>query len=205
VAKLQKLPPEIGHQILNKLPLFKVLNLLAHKTPYVMKCAIGHCHLGRLFQSSADIASVIDSFLLLRDMRVFLRGKMRDNILAFNYSMIRPRLQFNISDLHFGLVDVIGSHLRLEPLDIEILRPYACGDYPASLDSSFANLLNQWLWVKPAKEKINIVKAGQWNKVADLLMTSPGNYMLKKPLDISQAGPTPKVAHVINTFRWNAK
>lgn len=79
VIKLQWLLPEIVHQILDQLPLFKALNLLGHKASCIKKFVISHCHLGNLFQSLADVASVLDHFLLLRDVRVWFHSSLRDN------------------------------------------------------------------------------------------------------------------------------
>ncbi|KAH8770322.1 hypothetical protein BGZ57DRAFT_441715 [Hyaloscypha finlandica] len=205
VIKLQRLPLEIVHQILDCLPLFKVLNLLAHKTPYAEKCVLTHRYLGLVFKSPPDIASVIDYFLLFRDIRIFHRQTLKDNyLIALNYSMSGYEGPSNydiIEPLIDEMISDIRGHLRLELPDIDLIR--SSTDFPAPLDSSFNNLLNRWFWITDAKEKMNITKANQWNKAADLLEAYPA--MLKKPLDPSQDGPRPNTAHIANRFRGNAK
>ena len=226
VTNLPRLPPEIVHQVIDNLPLFKVLHLLSHKTPYAERCVRTHRHLGKLFQSPSDVASVIDYFILLRDIRQFTHRWLKEpvntfngqnlvyahahynNIMSWNYSIAGSSAQFPIDVLRDFLIASIRDHLRLDTLDLDLLRPYASTDYPGSpimLNSSCEDLLIRWLWIKEAKKRLNAVKAGQLDRVTDLIMAYPGKVMLKKPLDPSQEGPRPNVLHIANTFRSNAK
>jgi hypothetical protein len=83
VNKLPRLPPEIVHQVLDNLTLFKVLHLLAQKSPYIKQCVLTHKHLGKLFQSALDITSVIDYFILLFDMRQFTNRWLKGRLALF--------------------------------------------------------------------------------------------------------------------------
>jgi len=205
VTKLQRLPPEIVHQILDCLSLYKLLNLLAHRTPYAAKCVLTHPQLKEVFRSMWDISRVLDCFVLFRDIRLFCRQSVKEVYpLSLNYSMLqygnnsRDDLVDTVID---KMTDDVRDHLRLELHDIDLLR--SSTDYPAPLDVTFESLLNRWLWIKRAKKRMNEAKADQWNKAADLLTSYP--ILLKKTHDPSQAGPRKNIAHITGRFRGNAK
>ncbi|KAE9381199.1 hypothetical protein N431DRAFT_424790 [Stipitochalara longipes BDJ] len=205
VMKLQRLPPEIVHQILDCLPLYKVLNLLAHRTPYAAKCVLTHPRLKEAFRSLWDINRILDCFILFRDIRIFCRQSLKDIfVLSLNYSMIGYDNVSNSNLMNVlidKMIDDIRDHLRLELHDIDLLR--SSTDYPPPLDVTFENLLNRWLWIKRAKERMNAAKADQWTKAADLLTAFPT--LLKKTRDPSQGEPRINIAHITNRFRGNAK
>jgi hypothetical protein len=205
VTKLQRLPPEIVHQILDCLPLYKVLNLLAHRTPYVANCVLTHPQLKEVFQSLWGITQVLDCFVLFRDIRNFCRQPLNHiPVLTLHYSR-EARMSVPYSDLRDKLIDDmiddIRDHLRLELHDIDLLR--SSTGYPPPLDITFENHVNRWLWIKRAKERMNASKAAQWNKAADLLTSYPT--LLKKTHDPSQGEPRRNTAHITNRFRGNAK
>jgi len=205
VTKLQRLPPEIVHQILDRLPLYKVLNLLAHRTSYIAKCVLTHSQLKEIFRSLSEISRILDYFVLFRDIRIFCRQPVQElSVLALNYSIPQysniPRSDL-LDTVIDKMTDDIRDHLRLDLHDIDLLR--SSTDYPSPLDSAFQSLLNRWLWIKRAKKRMNAAKADQWNKAAELLTTYPT--LLKKTLDPSQVGPRKNIAHITSRFRSNAK
>jgi hypothetical protein len=230
VTNLKRLPLEIVHRILDDLPLVKVLQLLSHKTYHVERCILTHLHLRKLFGSLSDIATVIDYFILFRDIRRYIYQPLTENLhnanippslrgllamfqgniggvemMSLNYSVLRSEVQFSISHLKYFLIASIREHLQLKPVELDLLRRYASTNFPVTLGSSCENFFMGWLWIKEAKRQMNVVKAGQLAKVADLVMSYPGKVILKKPFDPRQASPRLNIFHIANRFRSDSR
>lgn len=71
LQRIEELPPEVVDVILDNATLLRVLRLLSHGVPYFEKCVFAHHRLGPLFRSPAELAYVMDLFLIMDDIHRF--------------------------------------------------------------------------------------------------------------------------------------
>jgi hypothetical protein len=76
---MAKLPRELVHQILNDLPIVKILQILASKIPHLEDCVFSHIHYQRLFKAD-NVSRVVDCFGLYREIRWFRKLAIADGI-----------------------------------------------------------------------------------------------------------------------------
>jgi hypothetical protein len=107
--------------------------------------------------------------------------------------------------LYNNLCSSVLRESHLPPLDEAILSAYSSRPCPKLDRDNLEALKARWDWIKETKLALNIAKAEQLNKVADIIATYPGKIRLKKPLDPSQDGPRPNTQHIVNNFRGAAR
>jgi hypothetical protein len=168
-----------------------ILQILSCKNKFLDSCVLAHpfygpfFHYGDQFFTSSEVPSIIDYFIIFRDMLRFgvVKPIMYWWVLTANFpDQHHPRwLWKTLDDLRNYFIEEITRQLDLNECDIELLRPFATTDFPVRLGHSQPELIREWQWIKEAKVKMNETKAWQSNKLADLIEEYPG--MLKRRLD----------------------
>lgn len=96
---------------------------------------------------------------------------------------------------------LILNNLNLSLADEQLLLSYSSEPFPDLWRDNIEALKTRWNWIKRSKLALNLAKALQIDKVANIVAAYPGRVRLKKPLDPSQDGPRPNTEHIINNFR----
>lgn len=205
---LKRLPTEIVHQIIEELPLRKILQILVHKDEFLDQCIISHLKLGKLFSDHAEIGKVLPLFIIYTEINRFLRNKaipgvelplQLDHLLAHasNTAVFRNEA----INLRTYLTAAINRLLPVGEREMNMLEPHA--DAPIYCYSP--ELVVRWDWVKTAKRNLNRAKSHQLLLVADLMQKFPEKVMLKRPLDPSQGSPRQNLKHIEDRLRNDAK
>jgi len=215
VRHLKTLPREIVHQILNDLPIIKVLQILTYRIQPLEDSIVSHLHYRRIFNSARDVAFLTGYFVLYRETRWFTHQAMSDTgcVLSRNPALspanrwTRP-ITVVLDDIREYLVDSINEVLNVNPFDIALLENFSSEPIPviSQLRNSGVDAFwPRWVWIKKAKLKMNAEKARQVTISADLIAEYPGRLKLKKPLDPSQDGPRKNFQHIESCLRMRAK
>jgi hypothetical protein len=110
-----------------------------------------------------------------------------------------------LENIQKELKSTVLDDLLLSVLDERLLSAHSPTPCPDLRVNDIEALKARWDWIKRAKLALNVAKAAQILKVADLLASCPGKLLLKKPLDPSQDGPRPNTEHIVNNFRSAAR
>lgn len=199
---LKRLPTELVHQVIEELPLFRVLQILAHKETHLNNCVLSHKLWRKLFTNAEDITSVIDVFILFVEICRFTASPMAwpDSILALGSSSPRLGRDIRASHVETHLNEAIKSALPQNKKEMYMLKTHATTPYPGHR----SQVAIRWKWVKEAKRSLNKAKSRQLITAADLMAQFPEKLMLKKPLDPSQGAPRTNLKHIENALRFRA-
>ena len=137
VRHLKTLPREIVHQILNDLPIIKVLQILTCRIQHLEDSIVSHLHYRRIFNSTRDVALLTGYFVLYRETRWFMHQAMSDAgcILSRNPALSPPSTwtrpaTVGLDDIRGYLVHSISDFLNLGPFDIALLEKFSSEPIP---------------------------------------------------------------------------
>lgn len=200
---LVRLPNELVYNVLEELPLVKILQILAHKNQRLNHCVLTHQKWRRLFNSQLDIDQVIDNFILYNEICRFTCSKIAAGVWYFNRGCNAREFgtTVKVRDLHQDVVTAIKGLLPSSKQELALLEAHSDAPYPAE-SSDIAGL---WAWVKQAKRRQNKAKNKQLTLVADILAKYPEMLMIKKTLDPAQGSPRKNLKHIETIFRRRAK
>jgi len=209
IPGLTKLPRELVHKVLDDLPVIKILQIISHKIQYLDQCITTHIRYRRMFDSQASINSVVDYFILYREIKRATQAPLTllPGLETYGSSIVGQRsYEWR---LRTYLVSRIDLDLTLSPVEQNLLNPWGSGQCPSKPGERDPDQLEQfwkrWNWIKDSKLNLNVEKASHFTKAADLITAYPGNFMLKTPLDPNQGAPRRNVDHIANRFRLTAR
>ena len=76
IRHLAKLPRELVHQVLNDLPIIKILQILASKEKTLVDSVFTHIHYQVLF-INGDVGDIVERYNLYREITLFKREGFR--------------------------------------------------------------------------------------------------------------------------------
>jgi hypothetical protein len=161
-----------------------ILEILFCKNKFLDSCVLAHpfygpfFHYGDQFFNSSEVPSIIDYFIIFRDMLRFWRCKTYRVLVGTDSQFPRPTPSALALEDSGCLARLLYQgdrrQLDLNERDIEFLRPLATADVPVRLGHSQPELMREWKWIKEAKIKMNETKVWQCKKLADLIEEYPG-------------------------------
>ncbi|CAD6442047.1 bab47929-61ff-4ac5-be38-8341d381e113 [Sclerotinia trifoliorum] len=208
VRNLQKLPIELVHEIMNDLPVIKILSILSWESPYLDQCVITHIRYKQVFTSHNEISRVVKYYTLYREICWFHRWPSAEasSVLALSYYMLIKNM------LPLGLIFTsmsrkIRAGLYINPHDLDLLLKHGGSIRPLIEDTGMQsqgqplNLKECWIywnWIKESKLRLNKLKSQELRLAARLVEQYPR--ILKKPHDPSQGAARPNTTHLMVTF-----
>ncbi|KAJ8066214.1 hypothetical protein OCU04_005299 [Sclerotinia nivalis] len=208
VRNLQKLPLEIVHEIMNDLPVIKILSILSWGLPYLDQCVITHITYGRVFRSQNDISHAIKHYTLYREICWFHRWSSADasSVFAMSCQMLIKNL-LPLDLIISNMSRKIRAGLYINAHDLDLLLEHRGSIRPRIEDTGIQsqgqplNLKKCWIywnWIKETKLRLNKLKSQELRFAARLIEQYPR--ILKKPLDPSQGAPRPNTTHYVVMF-----
>jgi len=209
IRSLISFPPDLIHQILNDLPIFKILGLAAYDVRYINDCILSHIRLREFFPSQAHLSSVCSFFKLFTDI---FHGRVPASLSTY----LSQALQATIATSH--RMDLTPEYLTRQ-LRLSISHTLRqVGGHRISLLASFSptpispltnwenptlsSLQLYWTTLKHAQHVLNEIKSSQLRRLADLMTAHP--HMLKMTMDPSQERRR-NVAHLVGYLNQSAK
>ncbi|KAF7863822.1 hypothetical protein EAF04_006787 [Stromatinia cepivora] len=208
VRNLQKLPREIVHEIMNDLPVIKILSVLSWRLPYLDQCVITHINYGRVFRSQNDVSHAIKHYTLYREICWFRRWPPADASSVFAMScqmLIKNWLPLDL--MISNMSRKIRAGLYINAHDLDLLLKHRGSIRPRTEDTGIQsrgqplNLKKCWIywnWIKETKLRLNKLKSQELRFSAGLVEKYPR--ILKRPLDPSQGAPRPNTTHNVVMF-----
>jgi hypothetical protein len=210
VGFLTKLPRETIHQVLDDLPIVKVIRLLCYQIDYLNECILTHLRYQEIFSSSQDISLVVEYFTLFRETKVFSNEPLAppESILA---QIPGAHSSITLGDIipifQTGIIS-IRNRLDGSGLDLDLLAKYGRSPRPVLVDPFedarqwLQHGWHYWQWFKDAKLKLNAWKADQLKLAADLVERYP--YVVKQTADPRQYVEVCNISHISNRLRTSA-
>ncbi|QSZ37674.1 hypothetical protein DSL72_008773 [Monilinia vaccinii-corymbosi] len=214
VRNLQKLPREIVHQVLNDLPVIKVLSILSWKIVFLDQCVMSHIYYGRIFSSQDGISMALKHYTLYREICWFHRWPPADTGAASNFASSGQSLSMEWGPLDLIIATMrrtIRAGLDIEFYDLDLLGKHARNPRPSTTNMRAEgaeqplNLHSCWIywnWIKESKRELNEIKSKQLRSSARLVEKYPR--VLKRPLDPSQGAPRPNTTHLVANLEAHA-
>lgn len=210
--RLNILPPELVHQILDDLPLTKILQLisLSDDVPYVHTCVLSHVHLSKIF-TSPDTLSTLKLYFKLYAELCLRQGSGLLSILALQHDAIYF-LKFNPSNPADTILTLLKAEisimLNVYAPYIPILSRFAAEPIPNHTSwgvklADPAALWQFWINLDGAETSLNALKVNQLRRIAQLLQEYPD--MLRNAGDNSQEQRTRSVQHRIERYERLAR
>jgi hypothetical protein len=212
IARLTILPIELVHKVFDDLPLVGILAILSAKVPKLNEYVMSHLQYGKVFQSQTDIDSVVDYFILYREIRKWQYKSLNPG--QIDLGSCPPRQgrarRFTVAKIYAHLLDTIDDACRLTSAQEKVVQPWASNPPPCppkfatfaqDRQTKIAMYQARWDWIRDARDKYKAEKARHWLKAAELITKHPGKLITKKPLDPDQGPPRPNVAHIAKYFR----
>ncbi|APA09602.1 hypothetical protein sscle_05g043720 [Sclerotinia sclerotiorum 1980 UF-70] len=212
VRNLQKLPLELVHEIMNDLPVIKILSILSWRLPYLDQCVITHIRWKRIFRSHNDISHAAKCYTLYREIYWFYRCPLvkGSSVLALSsYMLIKNMIPFDL--ILRSMSHKIRAGLCIYPHDLDLLLEHGESICPRIEDTGLQSQehplnLNEcwiyWNWIKESKLRLNKLKSQELRLAARLIEQYPR--ILKKPHDPSQSAPRPNTTHLMVRFERQA-
>ncbi|KDR82576.1 hypothetical protein GALMADRAFT_134169 [Galerina marginata CBS 339.88] len=174
--QLTKVPPELVHEIINDLPIVKILELISnHKIPYIEQCVCTQIYLKEIF-SPSFLAEVKSYFVLYLRIRR-LDSRFPHPILprlehdAYTFLKISPPVNI-VAILKAAIIKHLEKYEHLFPL----LRVYAPESIPEKafwVTDSASDLQQIFENIDAAEMKLNSLKADQLRRMACLIQKYP--------------------------------
>ena len=187
VKSLQSLPRELVHQVLDDVPVLKILLLAASETAttsnYIDECILGHPDLRQLFRSKENFSAIRDLFIVLYSLRASLSLAQAPStsplalnfgILVTNGERMAPGLRWYLRRELYEILYSVHDE-RLHALHEVLNIPPDAKPVPFGLGDTqdCQSLLNRWQWHLAAQERMNGLRAAQLHKMADMYNAFP--------------------------------
>jgi hypothetical protein len=200
---LRLLPTELVHNVLDELPIVKVLQVLAHKHQDLTNCVLSHQKWRRLFNSQDNVDYVIDEFILYNEVCRFTGSKVSAGSWYFTRGCHAREFGTTVKvyDLREDIIRAVRCLLPSTTREVALLQAHSDKPYPGQQ----SDVTELWSWIKHAKCQQNKSKSKQLSLVADILANYPEMLMVKKPLDPDQGRPRKNLKHIETRFRLQAK
>ncbi|GLB36456.1 hypothetical protein LshimejAT787_0307440 [Lyophyllum shimeji] len=212
--KLETVPPELVHKVLDDLPLIKTLEVIcAHNVPYVDTCVLSHIHLAKVFPSPASLIILKQYFalyielcrrrespsasgnpdipLLAKDLVVFMKQQYTK---TSRYDTILAAVKAEVLSLLEKYEPYLPALAKFAP------RPVV-GGIPDLSDP--AALWDFWTNLEAAETSLNRTKSSQLQRIARLRRDYPGT--LRNRRDTSQESRYHSEQHCIRQLEVIAK
>ncbi|KAG6910567.1 hypothetical protein DXG01_009517 [Tephrocybe rancida] len=212
--KLDILPPEVLHKVLDDLPLLKILEVISvHNVPYVDSCVLSHPNYGRIFRTPQSL------FILKQYFTLYVELCQRQQGPRSSGNPEIARLARNATQLVKelgkapGYSDKILAEVKVEVFALlETYKPYmqALAQYsPQSIAGGMPDLSDPvalrhfWTHLDAAETSLNEAKSAQLLRIARLYAEYPG--MLRHRLDDSQESRRLSDHHRIDALKISAQ
>ena len=193
--QLTKMPPELVHEIINDLPITKLLELVStNNVPYIDQCITTHIHLGKIF-SAKDLADVKDYFMLYLRIITLDRPPKIPEIMrldAITFLELIPPVNI-VAFLKANIINNLETYQQFFPL----LDRYSPQPIPRRVywpTDNAAGLREIFEIIDAAEANLNDLKAKQLERMARLMEKYPGT--LRQRGDLSQE-PRKSEQHMI--------
>jgi hypothetical protein len=204
IRYLISFPPEIIHQILNDLPISKVLGLAVYDVEYINSCILAHLSLQKLFPSSTHLSTASSYFKLYTD--VYHR-----RVPALHVTPVSSTLKktFATSDLDLTYDSIIrqfhtsvAEALHAVDHRVTLLASFSPTPLPKVWDdSTLSSLVQRWISLNHAQRVLNGLKSSQLKRLAELMTAHP--HTLKAAMDPSQERRQ-NPGHVVGSLHMQA-
>jgi hypothetical protein len=204
VRQLVQLPRELIHQVIDDLPLFKILQIACFDIAYMDETILSHYHYQRLFPTAEDLAKTKAYFKLYLEISKCLQWPRDDPSSPLSLNVASSAHLQRRESVCYHLHNRIYAALREVEPHIELLNQYSATPIPLTWDSSHVSMLKErWETISAAEAAINGAKARQLNLLADFKARYPD--MLRWTYDVVVDRLKLNTEHIVSRFRVDAR